>query len=333
MEIDNKIDFVITWVDGNDKEWRKEKELYNPNKQNVSNEEIRFRDWEILKYWFRSIENFAPWVNKIHFVTCGHLPKWLNINNPKLNIVKHVDYMPEEYLPTFSSHPIEHNLFRIKDLSEKFVLFNDDMFILKSVKPCDFFKKNLPCDSFAENTLTILDSKDLFPHILLNNMGVINNNFDKRKVFKKNFLKYINIRYGTKNIRTIVLNIWRHYPAIYDTHIPVSLCKSTLKKVWDKEYEILDSTCKNKFRTINDVNQYIFRFWQMLDGNFYPRSFNFGRYFSLKENNDDIYKAITKPKNKVICINDSDVVEFEKTKQLLQESFEKVLPKKSSFEK
>ena len=57
--------------------------------------DIRYRDWDNLQFWFRGVEKFAPWVNKIHFVTYGHLPKWLNVNNKKLNIVNHKDFMPE----------------------------------------------------------------------------------------------------------------------------------------------------------------------------------------------------------------------------------------------
>ena len=48
--------------------------------------------------------------------------------------------MPEEYLPTFSSHPIELNIHRIKGISDKIVYFNDDMFLTDAVKPELFFK-------------------------------------------------------------------------------------------------------------------------------------------------------------------------------------------------
>ena len=116
------VDFVIIWVDGNDEQWQKEKAKDSPDK-NTDYRNIRYRDWDNLQYWFRGVEKFTPWVNKVHFVTCGHLPKWLNTNNPKLNIVKHSDFIPEKYLPTFSANPIELNIHRIKDLSEKFVFF------------------------------------------------------------------------------------------------------------------------------------------------------------------------------------------------------------------
>ena len=142
-----KIDFVILWVDGNDKAWLEEKNKYLNIKGDSGKN--RFRDWDNLQYIFRGIEKHADWVNKIFFITWGHLPKWLNTDNPKLRIVKHEEFIPKEYLPTFNSNVIELNLHRIKDLSEKFVLFNDDLFILKDLKKEDFFKSNLPNDIYS----------------------------------------------------------------------------------------------------------------------------------------------------------------------------------------
>ena len=122
-----KIDFVMPWVDGSDIEWQREKTRYRDkevNQKEIDASMARYRDWDNLQYWFRGVEKFTPWVNKIHFITYGHLPKWLNTTNPKLQIVKHEDYIPEKYLPVFSARPIELNIHRIPGLSDKFVYFN-----------------------------------------------------------------------------------------------------------------------------------------------------------------------------------------------------------------
>lgn len=144
-----EVDFVIAWVDSQDEKWLKEKQQYDPTpilKANDLTGDIRFRDWGLLKYWFRGVENFAPWVNKIHFITYGHVPEWLSVNHPKLNIVKHEDFIDLKYLPTFNSGTIELNLHKIKGLSDHFVYFNDDFYIIDSLKKTDFFKDGLPCD-------------------------------------------------------------------------------------------------------------------------------------------------------------------------------------------
>lgn len=81
------------------------------------------------------MERFAPWVRRIHFITWGHLPAWLDTAHPKLHVVNHAEYMPAEYLPTFNSNTIELNIARIEGLAERFVLFNDDTFLLRDTPP------------------------------------------------------------------------------------------------------------------------------------------------------------------------------------------------------
>ena len=110
-----KIDFVITWVDGSDEKWLAEKRAIaegqpSLEKPRFDSSDLRFRnDFDFLKYWFRGVEKFAPWVNRIFFVTAGHLPDWLNPDHPKLKIIHHSDFIPKEFLPTFNSHTIENS--------------------------------------------------------------------------------------------------------------------------------------------------------------------------------------------------------------------------------
>lgn len=175
----NKIDFVITWVDSNDPAWQKEFKTYLP--QNHCMNDIRterYRNWDNLRYWFRGVEKFAPWVNKVHFISCGQVPDWLNLNAPKLHFVKHSDYIPAEYLPTFSSRPIILNLHRIKELSEHFVIFDDDCFLIDKVEPKRFFRKGLPCDMAAFN---VMSPSIPFTPKDYNNLCVINSSFKNMK--------------------------------------------------------------------------------------------------------------------------------------------------------
>ena len=120
----------------------------------------RFREMNIFRYWFRAVERYAPWVNKVFLVTNGKFPDWINPDNPKLVLVKHEDYIPEEYLPTFNSCTIELHLHRIKDLSEHFVYFNDDIMLNGLVSPDYFFKNELPCDLLIRNLLHYLSWVD-----------------------------------------------------------------------------------------------------------------------------------------------------------------------------
>ena len=198
----NKIDFVVTWVDGSDEKWLKEKNKYKADKnQDASN--TRYRDYEIIKYFFRSVEKYAPWVNKIYFITWGHVPKWLNSKNPKLVIVKHKDFIPKKYLPTFNSCAIELNMHRIKDLSETFVYFNDDIVLNNYTKEKDFFENGYPKDSAVLNAI-IPYGKSNFEHRLVNNSNLINRNFNMMSVIKRDPFKWFNFKYGSDLIRTFL---------------------------------------------------------------------------------------------------------------------------------
>lgn len=344
----SKIDFVITWVDGNDKLWQKEMQKYKPN-TGTDTRITRYRDWGNLQYWFRGVEKFAPWVNNIFFITWGHIPKWLNTKHPKLKIVKHNDFIPKKYLPTFSSRTIDLNLHRIPGISEQFVYFNDDMFLINHVKKTDFFKNGLPCESVSLNTFTYT-SRDENGKIIINteqmfmaplyNTAVINHHFNKNEVIKKNIFKWFNFKYGVDLFRTILLMPWPRFTGFKSYHIPYSYRKSTYEKVWDKEYELLDKTCSHKFRQAGDLNHFIFTYWHIAEGKFVPRSVKVGKRFNLnsyngeKDVNNKVYKAITKQQYKMICANDRvfNDDDFEKIKNKLNNSFNKILPNKSDFE-
>ena len=167
-----EMDFVIAWVDGNDPAWQKEKrktEHVPEATAEADDRDERYRDWDNLQYWFRGVEQFAPWVRKIHFVTWGHLPKWLNTEHPKLHIVKHEDFIPSEFLPTFNSHTIEWNFHRIPGLSERFVYFNDDMFLLNQIHPENFFIGEKPVDMLALQPDVANTDNEVMPYIYLNN--------------------------------------------------------------------------------------------------------------------------------------------------------------------
>ena len=242
------IDAVVTWVDGNDPVWQEERNKYNPNKQQDGSAN-RYRDWDLLKYWFRGIEKFAPWFNKIYFVTWGHLPTWLDISNPKIRIVKHSDYISQEYLPTFSSRTIEMNVHRISGLSEHFVYFNDDMFLIKPVKASHFFKKGLPCDMAVLKPISY-DKWTIGLYTKLNELIVIGEHFNKRDCIKKNFTKFFNLKYGKYLIENICNMLYSNFTGFRCTHSPYPFLKKTFDNVWENAYEIMDETCKTSSEVI-----------------------------------------------------------------------------------
>lgn len=332
--MNDEIDVVITWVDGNDPEWRIQKNKYMKEIQGVdlaTTGEERYRDWDNLRYLFRGIENFMPYVRTIHLVTCGQTPVWLNTENPKLHLVKHADFMPEEYLPTFNSNSIELSLYRIQGLAEHFVNFNDDMFVLKPTKPEDFFERGLPKDIAVLSPQPV--HRNIINNIDINNLEILNDYFTMNDI-KKNHAKWFNVKYGTLNIRNCIFTRFTTIIGLYEPHIPYSYNKSIIQEVWEKEYQELDHASAHKFRNKEDENEWLFRGWQLLSGHFLPRDKSFGRLINLNENYQEQIQGLKKNPCTVVCLNDTDQVKnFEETKKTVNEYLNSLLSEKSSFEK
>lgn len=340
MKSDNyEIDFVIPWVDDSDKEWRKQKNHYwgvcETELNQDGNNAARYRDWDNLQYWFRGVEKFAPWVHKIYFVTWGHLPKWLNVNHPKLVIVNHKDYIPEEYLPVFSANPIEINFHRIKGLEEHFVYFNDDMFLINPVQKNDFFVNGLPREMAVRYPLYTNRDNETFQHMLFTMTGIINSTFNTAESIQKNKSKWYNLCYGKYLLNNICLSRFPWTSGLMIPHVPSALRKSTMEEVWNTIEPEMKETSSHRFREMNDITQYMFRYWEMMKGTFEPTNiFKYaGEFFCTDDNNSPLLNTIKRQSKKMICINDSiKVADMSKAMTNVKEAFDSILPEKSAFE-
>lgn len=329
-----EIDFVIPYCNSNDREWNDKKNHYLNinNRANKDNSANRYRDWDNLRYWFRGAEKFAPWVNKIHFITDHQIPDWLNTNHPKLNCVFHEDYIDKKYLPVFSANPIELGLHRINGLSDYFVYFNDDLFLTDYVNESDFFVNNKPCD-FAG--LVINNADTSLGKMQANNLKIINKYFNYKYVLSKNFTKFFNPLLGKDFIRTVLRLRGKEFKGFNIPHLSTSYRKSDYERVWDKEPEILESVYNNRFRSNDDLNHFIFRYWRLCVGDYKTKKLK-GRYFNLETVKDAkiIANAIKKQKYKEICINDNFSEENTDTViETINKAFEEILSEKSLFEK
>lgn len=331
------IDIVIAWVDGSDPAWRAEKKAYLPSGAADSDSENRYRDWGLLPYWFRAVEAFAPWVRKIHFVTWGHIPDFLNAHHPKLHIVRHTDFIPAPYLPTFSSHTIELNLHRIDGLAEHFIYFNDDMFLLRPMAPTDFFRDGLPCTYGAEVPWIFRGSVGTWAHAAANNMGVINSHFSKKECVRQYGKKYTGRCYRWQDrLRTLTLEklFPDHFTGFANLHAPGAYQKSTFQAVWEAEPTLLDQTCRHRFREPTDVNQWVFLWWQIAAGHFAPSRTD-NQVMSVTEDTVDLLcQTVQTQAHNMVCINDPDGdVPVDILRKRLHQAFASILPERSAFEK
>lgn len=301
MSEDNLVDIVIPFVDCTDKAWLSD---YCNATKAYSYAKERFRSWGTLKYWFRGIDRYAPFVRNIVLILAREtqIPSWLDTS--KVRIVYHREFMPEQFLPTFNSSVIESFLFNIPDLSDRFIYFNDDMFIINPVELSDFFDGDVPRMKFN-----------------------FHDKYNHASVFRRNCRNCL-------DMITDVLKVER-YPAeklFLSNHSTANLLKKTLEEVKELCEDKIPRTV-TKTRSFNNVHKHIYEYYQYYTGNYtaeYPLRF---KYFQMSDNLSTIESAIKENNLQMICLNDSDKIkDYKKTKSELLAIFEEKFPDKCKYE-
>lgn len=144
------VDAVITWVDGSAPAHRRQLAEYLTARGGTpphAASATRFDDAGELALCLASILRFAPWFRRIHIVTVGQTPALMrHFDIPawreRVRLVDHREIFAgfERHLPTFNSRSIISLLWRIPELAEQFVYFNDDFMLLRPVGEDDFFR-------------------------------------------------------------------------------------------------------------------------------------------------------------------------------------------------
>ena len=338
--MDYPIDFVVTWLDSSDLFWQKEYSRYKGDCIKGDQSESRFRDWDLFKYWFRAVEVFAPWVNKVFLVTNGKFPDWINANHPKLVLVNHDDYIPHQFLPTFNSCTIELHMNKIKGLSEHFVYFNDDCFINAPISPDYYFREGLPCDCNEETVFNVpIYSKEyklgIYPS-MMTDIGVINANFNRWNVVKSSLRRWFGPHIGINGLKvSLLMGRQRRFVGFNWRHFEQPLLKSIIDDVWNHEADVLNNSC-TRFREDVILNPYIFRYWQFATNSFYPVKIKNAKHIRiLRFRAKEIEKAIKNPNIESLCLNDTSFCsheDFVYLKAIINQAFSDKFPNKCSFE-
>lgn len=332
--MDFPIDFVVTWVDGSDPAWRAKKSKYDSTfttSENNMNSDKAYREWGTFKYWFRGVEKFAPWVNKVYLVTDNQKPDWLNINSDKLVLIDHKDIINNDFLPVFSANPIESNIHRISDLSEHFVFFNDDMYLTAQVEPTDFFsEEGLPKYNTALSP--IIPVRYGTGNFQINDMEVVTSYFTRNEILKNG--QFFNPKQGLKNIvKSLLYKNSKFICGFWESHLPYPLLKSTMELVWEKEKDILERTSASRFRNPSDTNVWLFKYWQIASGQYAIGNPKLGGLFTLDNAGPDFWNLLNSGKYQIMSINDGfNVQDEEKVMDEFTDVMTKLLPVKCTFE-
>lgn len=314
------IDIVVTYLNERDEKWQNDYDSWSSQeikegKQLVSNRQAfgieRIREWDTFKYWFRGVEKNCQWVHKVFLIVQNerHVPEWLDVNNPKLRVVYHKEFIPKELLPTFNAVTIGMYVSNIPDLSDNYIMCDDDYYFLNTIGRERFFRDNKPVHKnnrvpFAFYDDRLLNASDgVFYHILNNSLK-----FEIKYMKRGELVKY----------------------DIY--HLPEARKKSFEQKVLrDFGGAILEANLVSRFRHPKNLCPYMFSDLlkicgeAIIDDPYYDCA-----YCTLKStvNFDDYWDK------GIVCFNDTEQLDdYDKTKEKLIEFLDRKLPRKSSFER
>lgn len=312
------VDAVITWVDGNDKNWLKRKNaalgLETERLVQDATDASRFEPLDELKYCLRAIEQYAPWIRKIFLVTDRQTPEWLQVKeNNRLKVIDHSAIWKDPAdLPVFNSHAIEANLHRIDGLAEHFLYLNDDMILTAPVSPDTFFHPSGVTKVFYSKAL--VDFKDLSDQ---DNVSTV----------------------AAKNARTILHS--RGFPMMNRKffHTPYAFNRSILEKIEQEFADISERVSATKFRSLDDVafaGSFYFNY-ALAVGAAVPGKIRYD-YIDPADSGalDRLDRIIRKRHTQCIVVNDGSQAvspeEREIIKKVIPARLSQLLPVKSSFE-
>jgi hypothetical protein len=174
-----EVDLVYLWVDDSDSDWSSRRDEAVRLSGGSNSERSMFQNHDEILFSLISARKNSDWIRKVFIVTDGQselLRDRISKDLPfEVEFVDHSKFMPKEYLPTFNSHSITANLFRIQELSEYFILMNDDVFFGRKTRLHNWYtpdgilglaltrtkipKNNTVVAQARHNTVRVLDAK------------------------------------------------------------------------------------------------------------------------------------------------------------------------------
>lgn len=287
-EITFPIDVVYTWVDGEDPVWRAKRDLAldghadSLNRQSANDSRYISRDE--LRYSFRSLAMFAPWVRHIFLVTDDQVPPWLDPSHPQVTVVRHKELFEDRgSLPTLNSHAIESQLHKIEGLAEHFLYLNDDVFIGRPSLPQMFFQGNGLSKVFLSRAKIDAGPVSVESDIPSTAAG--------------------------KNNRRLIMQEYGRRVTFKMKHVPHALRRSVLTEIEQKYPRELVETAHHQFRHPQDVSltSSLYQYYAFLSGRAVIDDMRY-MYADLAAPQTPSLLRLTLAKRQfqVFCLNDTD---------------------------
>jgi len=305
------IDAVILWVDGSDPRLAEKRKRYL-NGASGSNHPgahpTRFSSVNEIRYCVLSIFKFAPFVRNLFIVTDGQDPNLYEdiktIFPERLSSLRIVDHKEifrgyEKYLPTFNSTSIESMVWRIKDLSDNFIYFNDDLFLIREHQPGEWFRNNRPVLRGKWRLAPYRKIFNKYFKIALNRY--LRNNPD----YKPNLSFYISQWHAAS-----LLGMKTRY--FFHCHTPHPLSRTRLENFYAENNVLLETNIADRFRNQDQYTMIaLANHLEIRDGTRQFEKLNLGYlhpYYSNRRLERRIRQCENDPGIKSICVQSLDVL-------------------------
>jgi len=316
LSVTEPIDAVYTWVDGKDPEWirRRDEAIGRGDAAGVHETAIasaRFTDRDELRYSLRSLEMYANWINRIHIVTDGQVPDWLDTDHPRINLVDHRDIFSDPaVLPVFNSHAIESQLHHIHGLTNRYLYFNDDVFFGRPVAPELFFGGNGTTKFFPSSLVLEPDAPSE------RDMPVLAAAKNNRALLEQTFGRTVTHKFA---------------------HTPHPQSKPMLLRLEESFPDVFANVAASRFRSPQDVSiaSSLHHYYAYAMGRAVPGALRF-TYRNLEEVRSprDFARLFDEPGYDVFCLNDTHDGPGigDRVSRLLVQFLQSYYPLPSSFE-
>ena len=318
-ENNHPIDVVVAWVDGDDPRLTKKRESYIISKNLINaagTNPAHFASNNEIRYCVLSILKFAPFVRNIYIVTDEQDPNiWDDIKAHfphRLESIRIVDHKEifrdhEDCLPTFNSIAIGNTTWRIDGLSENYVYFNDDVFLIREIAPSDWVKEGRP----------VLRGHWKFPPYF--------------KIFKNKLRRLIHTQLlGNKSYRpkfSFYLVQWNaakllgfRFRFLFNCHTPHVINRKMVERFYSQRPDLLKQNISFRFREQNQFNvTTLANHIELVNGNRQISSLNLGYlhpYYSKSEIKKRIKRCQTDFGVKSICVQNIEKFSSEQQKDI-----------------
>ena len=197
----------------------------------------RHRDNGELLFLLRSINAHMPWFRRIHIVTNGQRPAYVDLSSDTVRLVSHDRIFPSGApTPSFNTFAIDSCVHEIEGLSEIFVRFSDDFFVGASVSKAEF-----------------LGSDALGRCLVGENIFAAPSGITHYEVLQENAIRF--------------WQALRYLPFYNPVHAPQLRHQRMMRQLVSRWPEWFDETRRNRFRGRSDANTlFLYPYFSLFHG-------------------------------------------------------------------